>query len=123
MTRRDPPRLLAKTASELPSGERDVAPHAVAQRQVLRQQVLELGRAALVRLRSMRRFWASKRTTSTSFLTVENAATRSPDGDAIGESSWLPPPPESASVRNGRPKSLGSPVSTSCGRCSGAANA
>ena len=40
----------------------------------------------------MRRFWASKRTTSTSFLTVENAATRSPDGDAIGESSWLPPP-------------------------------
>ena len=49
---------------------------------------------------------------STSPWKVENAATRSPEGDATGDVSWLP----WGRVRNGRPKSLGSPVATSSGR-------
>ena len=110
-------RLLAKTASELPSGENAMSrPMRWPRVRFCANRFWNLVEPPLVRLRSMRRFCASNRTRSTSFLTVENAATRSPDGDAIGDSSWLPPPPESASVRNGRPKSLGSPVSTSCGR-------
>ncbi len=67
----------------------------------------------LVRLRRKVRLRASNSTTSKSPLEVEKAATRSPDGEAAGESSWLLTP---GPTRNGRPKSLGSPVSISSGR-------
>jgi len=105
---------LPKAATRLPSGEK--ARSRPIWKPMVRNWPTRYWKSLLkprVRLRTSRRLRVSKSEMSSWPRSLENDATRSPEGEAVGDISWLGRP---RSMRKGQPKSPGSPVRTSSGR-------